>query len=290
MINLHLFFLKTKRTRYSLSVAYGVDVHDRSESRCNVMFDDQLSQASHVFAPIVNCEHMISIVVVEDENDLREEVVFGLSQDKEFNVAGVADSNGLYRHLLRSAADVVLLDVGLPNDDGFEITRQLRSMSQTKGIGIIMLTGQVGKEYRVQGLECGADAYLAKPVNMAEVSAQIRSLMRRLRLPEERHFTNSWKYRHNEWKLIAPSGCEIELTHLEASFIDLLVRNAGRPVKRKEIIFNAFGQDPLQYDERRLEAIVSRLRKKIRIQCPLVQPIRVAHSFGYLFSEPVEYI
>lgn len=233
---------------------------------------------------------LVHIIIVEDDKDQREELVSGLSHDKNFRVVGVTDSNELYRLLLSTVIDIIVLDLGLPGEDGFEIARQLRSIPQTSWIGVIMLTGYSNEKSRVQGLQCGADVYLVKPVNMAELSAQIKSLARRMRLPQMHRASNTWKYRSATRTLVCPSGRTIELTHKEASLIDLLIRNAGHPVSRRDIIRKAFGEDPLHYDERRLEAIVSRLRKKIRGQSPLQQPITVAHAFGYIFSDPVEYL
>jgi DNA-binding response OmpR family regulator len=78
---------------------------------------------------------------------------------------------------------------------------------------------------------------------------------------------------------------EIELSHLEASFLDIVIRNSGDPVSRRDIISKGFGKDFLAYDVRRLEAVVSRLRRKIHERCPLARPIKVVHSVGYIFAE-----
>jgi DNA-binding response OmpR family regulator len=97
-----------------------------------------------------------------------------------------------------------------------------------------------------------------------------------------------WRFSRNSWKLITPSGVDIVLTHLETLLLDILADSPGRPVRRKDIIATALQQDPLAYDERRLEAVVSRLRRKIAKFYTASQPIKVAHSVGYIFADPIE--
>jgi DNA-binding response OmpR family regulator len=99
-----------------------------------------------------------------------------------------------------------------------------------------------------------------------------------------------WQFNHREWRLLCPSGAAIELSHLESEFLKILVEHAGNPVKRRDIISLAFKQDPLAYDNRRLEAIVSRLRRKINGLYPLSQPIKAVHSIGYVFTDTVKNI
>lgn len=232
---------------------------------------------------------MIRIVLVEDEDDLRGEMVFNLAADG-FDVVGVANSTSLYLDLLQNPADIVILDVGLHGEDGFTIARQLRSIHSTRTMGIIMLTARSGLSDRIEGLESGADIYLLKPVEFGELSAYIHSLYRRLHADQPIENPPVWHFHQNDWKLISPSGVDIELSHLETAFVDIIARNANKPVRRRDIVTHAFGQDPLSYDNRRLEAIVSRLRKKIHRIYPLSQPIKVVHSIGYIFTDAINCI
>lgn len=225
------------------------------------------------------------IVVVEDEADLREEVVFNLAGEG-FDVVGVGDGVGLQRELLQHT-DLVLLDVGLPGEDGFSIARRLRSDPASLSIGIIMLTAMGTLNERVQGLEDGADAYLVKPVDFLELRACIESLSRRLSFDASRTAEGCWTYGSARWELVAPSGAKIKLTLTEKKLIDILVREPGKAVTRRDIIAQGLGESLAYYDERRLEALVSRLRRKIEQSYPLSQPIQSAHGVGYAFAERV---
>lgn len=229
---------------------------------------------------------MIRIVVVEDDDAFREIVVISLT-NRGYQATGVHDSAALYRELLERPADIVVLDVELSGDNGFVIANQLRAMQRTRLLGIIMLTSYSDLQTRVDGLESGADMFITKPANPREITATIDSLYRRLKLNAEARGSKPWRFIRTEWKLIAPSGIEIMLTHLETLLVDILVEGHGRPVSRRVIISTALQQDPLAYDERRLEAVISRLRRKISKSYASSQPIKVAHSVGYIFADPI---
>lgn len=230
---------------------------------------------------------MKSVIVIEDEDDLREELVDALALEN-YSVRGVANKGQLYKALLEQPVDIAILDVNLAGEDGNDIAVELRTMSKTRAIGIIMMTGADTRADRTKGLRSGADAYLIKPVDLPELYAQIESLYRRLSGPVAPNTGAAWKYKAHERLLITPSGVAIELTHLEASFIKYLALRPGNPVTRRDIIAGALGAHPNVYDERRLEAMVSRLRKKIQRHRLLGQPIKVAYSLGYVFAEPIE--
>ncbi len=230
---------------------------------------------------------MISIIVVEDNIELRDELVFSLTENG-VQVSAAADSAGLYRLILQNPADIVVLDLGLPNEDGISIIRHLRSVDRTRGIGIILITGSRTTAMHLKSLEAGADVFLQKPFNPEVLRTYVMSLYRRVHCVSAEQEGRVWRFRASELKLHSPSGRTIELTFLESLFIQIIARHAGKPVKRRDIIADAFGKDPLMYDTRCLEAIVGRLRKKIHRAYPLAQPIQVAHSFGYLFAAPIE--
>lgn len=224
--------------------------------------------------------------MVEDNEIYRELIVSALGRFGH-EAIGVGDGHALYRELIRGPADVIVLDVDLPGESGLEIAQQLRAVPGMRQMGIIMVTGHNRPQDRVAGLSNGADVYIGKPLNLDELDAYVRSLHRRLQPEDADQDTRPWRFRTSEWTLIAPNGAEIELTHLEASLITVLGQAPARPVRRRDIISKAFGSNPMEYDERRLEAIVSRLRRKIHKHYPLTQPLKVAHAVGYLFSEPM---
>lgn len=230
---------------------------------------------------------MARIVVVEDEDELRDEVIFNLAHDG-FDVVGVGDGTELERVLRESPADIVILDVGLPGEDGFSIARRLRQDPSSRAMGIIMLTAMGAVDNRVQGLKDGADVYLVKPVVFAELQASILSLSRRLALAAPAPAPDRWRYAAERWELSPPAGIKIKLTLTEKRLVEILIRDPGVAVKRRDII-KGLGESPAEYDERRLEAVISRLRRKIEQAKSLSQPIQAAHGVGYAFVDPVDW-
>jgi DNA-binding response OmpR family regulator len=201
----------------------------------------------------------------------------------------VTTSHALYLSLLQRPRQILLLSPRLPQEGGIAVVRQLRLIRATAACGIIMLATP-GSPTAIEALVAGADACIAAPLDPNELRAYVRTLARRLRLEHEHEAGALWQYHHSQWKLVSPSGVDIVLSHLESAFVYMIARQAGRPVKRRDIISQAFGQDPLHYDNRRLEALVSRLRKKVHRSYPLSQPIKVVHSIGYVFTDAIKCI
>jgi len=228
---------------------------------------------------------MIRVVVVEDDNDLREETVYNLSQAGIGIAAiGLHDGASLYRHLVKFTADIVVLDIGLPGENGFSIAGYLRESPGTQSIGIIMLTALGESDDRIKGMGSGADIYLVKPTPIKELRAAIESLARRLKLSAEPARSSGWRYSPSTWILTAPSGLGIKLSKSERALIEFFLNHAGSVAKRRDIIDKALGEDYWLYDERRLEAIISRLRRKLKQISPLLQPLRAVHGAGYEFT------
>jgi len=234
-----------------------------------------------------DCSSKARIVVVGTDDAFRNTIVGGLVRQK-YEMSGVHDNEALYRELIERPVDIVILDVDSADGGGLAIASQLRAMQRTRRLGIVMLASKGNMHMCVRGLECGADVFLAKQSDHLEIQANIHSLHRRLSFSLTAQQRAPWRFSRSEWKLFAPSGAEILLTRLETLLIDILADNRGQPVRRKDIISTALDQNPLAYDERRLEAVVSRLRKKITKIYRASQPIKAAHSIGYMFVESIE--
>ena len=234
-----------------------------------------------------NCSSKGRIVVVDTDDTFRNAIVDGLLQQK-YEASGVHDNEALYRELIERPVDIVILDADSADGSSLVIASQLRAMQRTCRLGIVMLASQDNMHLCVKGLECGADVFLAKHSDHQEIHANIHSLHRRLIFSLPIRQRTPWRFSRSEWKLFTPSGAEILLTRLETLLIDILADGRGQPVRRKDIISTALDQNPLAYDERRLEAVVSRLRKKITKIYRTSQPIKAAHSIGYMFAESIE--
>lgn len=228
----------------------------------------------------------IRIIAVDNDDAFRCAFMKNLVRQG-LDVKGVPDNAALYRELLEHSADIVILDAAATDSDSFVAAKHLRAMQRTYRLGIIMLAPDHDVQMCIHALQCGADMFLTKKTDHREIHANILSLHRRLLIDSPSPARAPWRFSRSEWKLFAPSGAEILLTHLETLLIDILADHRGKAVPRKDIISTALHQNPLAYDPRRLEAVVGRLRRKIVKIYGSSQPIRAAHSVGYMFADSI---
>jgi two-component system response regulator PhoP len=220
----------------------------------------------------------LRVHVVEDDTDLREELVLGLSR-LGFAAKGFGSAEQFYRGLVGNPCHIALIDVGLPGEDGFSIAGHLRDTTST---GIVLLTARSRIEDRLRGLS-DADLYITKPVDLVELAASLCSLARRLQnTGQGRHAPGEWQLRDEDWTLCAPGGQGVRLTASERELMKTLIAGRDKVVAR-ETLAAALGGDDYDYDPHRLEALVSRLRKKTT-EADLALPLRAVRGIGYLFS------
>lgn len=228
------------------------------------------------------------VVVVEDDAELRDRILVPGLIDFGFEVTGVDSAEALYRHILGNACELVVLDVGLPQEDGFSAATHLRD-ALGMSVGIVILTGRDAGQDRVRGLSGGADAYLAKPLQIEVLAATLHSLLRRMKaaragietaplptLPE-------WRLESDGWCLRSPKGKSMALTLAERRVMTLLVAGGGEPVER-EILIAELTEDVASFDPHRLEMIVHRLRRKVEQRTGQTLPLRAVRGTGYVFA------
>ena len=227
----------------------------------------------------------ISVFVVEDEFDLREEVVSSLTRNG-FAASGFPGSRELYRALMQGSCDVVVLDIGLPGEDGLSIMHHLRATTQ---VGIVMFTARSRTDDRVQALRAGADAYLTKPVDLDELAATLISVVRRLHAPPAsdsgppspvNHSAANWRLSPDYWFLIAPNGVQVTLSAAERILLEALFRELAAIVSRESLVL-AMGYHPDEVLSNRLDMTVSRLRRKVLEQTGLSLPLRSLRGVGF---------
>ena len=227
---------------------------------------------------------MISVILVEDHDGLREDVVLGLSAEG-LQAQGVADGVA-FDLLFRSAApDVVVIDRMLPGEDGLSIARRIRSATTTKTTGIVFLSSLGSLDERIEGLGL-ADAYMVKPADMRELAAVISSVFRRLNPVEKGRNPGLWRILPHRLELISPQGRSTEISFNEMQILALLAEADGMPVSARRLV-EAIGENWLQYEKNRLELILSRLRQKIRkVENVSANPIKSVRNEGYLLTIP----
>lgn len=224
------------------------------------------------------------LAIVEDDEELREKIMRPALRSAGFEVAGLANALQFYRMWAEAPFDLVLLDIGLPDDDGIEVARHLRELSPT--LGIVMYTAYGRRGDRLRGLRAGVDAYLVKPLDMDEVVETLRNLHRRLAVGETqavRKGNGNWSLDRQGWCLTAPSGGTVTLNQSERQVMSLLAAASGEPVRR-EVLIAALTSDTDAFDPHRLEMLVYRLRRKCQDGCAVALPLRSVRGVGYLLD------
>lgn len=223
------------------------------------------------------------IAVVEDERDLRDALVDYLRLCN-FSAQGFGSAEALYNAWADSSFSLVILDVGLPGDNGLQAAQWLRARNES--IGIVMLTALGSSADQVAGLEMGADAYLVKDAALEVVEATCRSVLRRLLSPPSSAQSAAgaaWSLHPKSGQLAAPCGKHIQLSHSQVLFLQCLLRSAGSPVNRAELL-SALGKKDTYANQRNLDSYASRLRQLTLKQCGTEIPIRPCYGTGYIFS------
>lgn len=219
----------------------------------------------------------VRVIVVEDNADLLEDTVFQLD-NAGFLVRGAADGPQMDALLVNEVSDIIVLDVNLPFESGFEIARRLRSEGS---YGIIMLTARSELDDKLQGLENGADVYLIKPVDRRELIACINSLIRRLQPVAEIPF---WQFDTQLRLLISPAGFKLRLTPQDVRILRLLHDNPAKVFSRKNII-QSLDIEFMSEPDGRINMMISRLRQKLTGFDPLLQ-IQTWRNSGYAYIGP----
>jgi DNA-binding response OmpR family regulator len=219
------------------------------------------------------------IIVVEDNRSYAEDLAEFLAEIG-YQVETAFSAGELWSALSRGHADLVLLDLGLPDEDGFNLIPQLRRLHPDTGL--IVLTARVATDSRIQGLRLGADSYLTKPIKFPELGAQIEALCRRVG-PKSGNEPPSWVLR-TAGRKIEFEGKAVALTEKEFNFLHLLAQNR-QPVPRRSLLIGMGESDDL-YATGRIDMLVYRLRKKIKTSLNVDLPLRSEYGGGYALSVP----
>jgi len=220
---------------------------------------------------------MTQILIVEDNLEYAEEMADFLSElGHETHTTNNAGE--MWSALSQGKVGVVVLDLGLPDEDGINVIPRMRQLYPQ--IGLLVLTGRVNFDSRIMGLRLGADHYLTKPIKFPELAAHIEALDRRVSPQEPQPLPNKWTLRLSARQLEL-EGQAITLTEKECNFLHLLTINT-RPVPRQVIVAGIGGDDPDA--GRRVDMLVYRLRKKARSGLGQDLPLRSAYGEGYSLS------
>jgi DNA-binding response OmpR family regulator len=223
------------------------------------------------------------IAVVEDDDDIRTLVAAGLSKER-FRVREYAEGSGLLAAFRRERPDLVVLDVMLPDTDGFALCRGIRGDSDLASIPIIMLTARAEESDRILGLELGADDYLTKPFSPKELAARVRAVLRRTAPQEQRGRIDA-----GEGLIVDADamqalvrGRAIDLTRAEFAILQLLASRPGWVFSREMILAHLWG-DQKSVTDRSVDVHMKHLRDKLG---PAGGRIVNVRGVGYKLAAP----
>ncbi|GAB3062598.1 response regulator transcription factor [Stenotrophomonas tumulicola] len=226
----------------------------------------------------------LRVALLEDDAVLRERILSPRLRDHGFDVIGLGSAAALERLLLAGVPDIIVLDVGLPDADGFDLAQSLRS--RFPAVGVVMLTGRESPHDKVRGLVDGADAYLTKPVELGLLAATLHSLARRLQAVMATDAFASppgWRLAGGGWRLMAPCGQAVLLTRSERPLVRCLIQHAGQVVGRDALIAT-LTSNTFEFDTHRLDSLIHRLRRKVAAASAHPFPLSAVHGAGYVFA------
>ena len=228
----------------------------------------------------------VHILAVDDEPELLDAIQEYLRL-RGFRVSVASNGKEMKNILALDPADLVLLDLGLPDENGIDLTRKLKSTSNP---GVIIVTAHGDSEDRVLGLESGADDYIVKPFNFRELLARVNSVLRRTHNVEIQSDNKSsadtvqigdWAFRHTTKSMVKADGTTVDLSTGEFELLITLAANANKPTSRDELMratnYREWG--PL---DRSIDVKIARLRRKIESDPSNPKLIKTVRSIGYV--------
>lgn len=229
----------------------------------------------------------LKVLLVDDDWKLRNLLRIYLSKEG-FDTAQASDGSEAMMKIQSQPFDLVILDVMMPNMDGWEVCKSIR---QTQSVPILMLTALGETKEKVQGLEIGADDYLTKPFDPEELIARVHALIRRASSVSSKQTANSVlnfpaltidRDGHRVFVHDKP----IELTHKEFDLFAALAKNSGRVLSREQLIEQIWGYD-FEGDARVVDIHIKNIREKLKRSGLAYNPIQTTWGVGYKFEAEV---
>ncbi|MBY8977782.1 response regulator [Rhodobacteraceae bacterium NNCM2] len=228
------------------------------------------------------------ILVCDDEADVRD-MLREYLQRRGFDVSTAGNTNELRTALTDAPIDAIVLDINMPGEDGLSALRSLRAENDTP---VIMLTATAEVVDRILGLEMGADDYLGKPVDLRELEARLKTVLRRrASAPTAAEDTVRGRIPFGTCmldlesaRLFDAEGVEIPITAMEFSLLKVFAENKGRVLNRDQLLDQAHDRDWDPFD-RSIDIRISRLRRKIEPNASKPEVIRTVRGLGYIFGQ-----
>jgi DNA-binding response OmpR family regulator len=235
----------------------------------------------------------IGRILIVDDNPVIRETVTSHFADHNILASSVANRRELSQHLASMHPSLIILDLHLGEDDGFDVLRSIRADSD---VPVIIVTGRRPEEIdRIVGLELGADDYVVKPFSMRELLARVRAVLRRqeigrvarARSPERGGYRfEGWQLERHSHRLVDPSGVQVPLTRGEYTLLLAFLEAPQRALSREQLLQATRTHEDIF--DRSIDVQVMRLRRKLEFDPGARRVIRTEHGIGYVFTLPVE--
>ena len=224
------------------------------------------------------------VVIIEDEKDIVELIRYNFRKEG-FEVESFGRGREGMDYLRRNPADVLLLDILLPDEDGFSLCRRLRADERLRAMPVIFLTARGEEVDRILGLEIGADDYVVKPFSPRELVARVKAVLRRQeRVAEKREVVEAGSLKlDTRTQEVSVRGRPVELSALEFKLLYYLVSHPRHVFNRDRLLDDVWGRDRF-VTPRTVDVHIRRLREKIEAVPNRPQFLQTVRGSGYRFS------
>jgi DNA-binding response OmpR family regulator len=227
---------------------------------------------------------MKKIVLIEDDADLFALLQYNLEREG-FALSGIQTGKGAIEFCRREHPDLVILDIMLPDSDGLEICKAIRSHTELSNIPIIFLTARASETDRIVGLELGANDYIVKPFFVRELVARVKTQFRTHASPVRTVRVGALELDRGSCR-VTLEGNEVSLTATEFRLLEFLMTRPGVVYSRDQLLDAVWGHDRAVTD-RTVDVYILRLRQKIEAESGGPGFIRAVRGFGYSFNEMI---
>ncbi|WP_454832369.1 response regulator transcription factor [Pseudoxanthomonas wuyuanensis] len=223
---------------------------------------------------------------MEDDKELRDKALLPCFLSAGYACTGVGTALEMYRCLAGHSFDLILLDIGLPDEDGFCSIQHLRSLTDA---AIVILTGMDSDADRIRGLSSGADAYLSKPIDGDVLVAWARTIIRRAGNASgtaghaHQKTWARWRIDDTGWRLLTPDSGAVNLSPAEKAMMSMFIAANGKTVYRDEIASRLMGEVHA-FTSQKLEMLIHRFRRKVLRATGQSLPLMAIRGVGYIFT------
>lgn len=220
------------------------------------------------------------IYIVEDDQNIREIECFAL-KNSGYQIMDFECAKDFYKKITEKVPSLIILDIMLPDEDGLEVLKKLRSTPNTKKVPIILVTAKTTEIDKVKGLDMGADDYITKPFGVMELISRVKAVLRRSKgMDEEKNLSLADVYIDNEKHMVFVKEEPCELTFKEYELLKLLMINTGIVMSRDIIMERIWGSD-FEGESRTLDMHIKTLRQKLKNADITIKTVR---NVGYIME------